>query len=467
VSVRPPALWLAAVALWVAAVGLSVGAVAAFCAAPLALWLMGCAASLRHSLTPDQPRRLVGAGAATALLGAGFAIAGAPAAGLVTVVLGATLAAHAARLARRFDPLPEGISPPASSRSAETIAGALDEGAKLWWEVTRSIQRPRDAQLIAANVRAAAHRNHEEGWTDYPVRSHLPPPPLEKAAVRILRVPGVGRAQHLSFASEFEPQDPEIRSAYLDMRANRTAHAYLWRHRDGLRPTLVCVHGHGMGRISLDARVWSVDWLHRELGIDIALFVLPLYGARSQGRRSGAGFLDGHPLWTSAAVSQAVWDLRRIGGWLRAEGASLVGSVGVGLGGCVASVLASVDESLACVVPIMPVVPLENLFWSQLSRSGRAELRASGLTPHQLTRAWARNSPLRMRPRVGHDARLIIGGAADRVVPPTDVEALWEHWGRPAIHWSPGSHFGWTDRQNVRDRLASHLRSSFWPGSES
>src|SRR3546814_11298950 len=49
--------------------------------------------------------------------------------------------------------------------------------------------------------------------------------------------------------------------------------------------------------------------------------------------RSGAGFLDAHPLATNAAFEQAIWELRRLAGWLRAQGAPALGAYGKNLGG--------------------------------------------------------------------------------------------------------------------------------------
>jgi len=352
------------------------------------------------------------------------------------------------------------------SEPSKAAAVALDEAVLLWWEVTRARERRRDIQAIAAEVRAAVDRSHEQGWIDHPERFQLRPPPLEKAGIRMTRVRGLGAVEHLSFPSEFEPQDPEVRDGYLAARANRTVHTYLWRHRGGLRPTLVCVHGYAMGRIGFDARRWDVEWLHRTLGLDVAALVLPLHGLRASGRRSGAGFLHGHPLSTNAAVAQSVWDLRRLWGWLRAEGASSVGVIGVGIGGYVASVLASVENGLACAIPVVPAVRLDQLVWRQMSPGRRAMLRAAGLTEHLLATAWSVHSPLRMRPRVSHDDRFLVGGAADRVVPPEEVAALWEHWGRPGIHWAPGSHFGWLERKAAQALVAAHLRATLWRSAE-
>jgi hypothetical protein len=460
VSLRAIALLLVATAALVAGTGLALGPVSAFCASPVAVWLVIRAVAVRERVTADDSRRLVGAGVATAILGLAFALAGAVLAGVAVVAAGGAVVAAATQSAFRFDPPPQGTGAPETSQAALTAAVALDEGVKLWWELARLCRRGGDAQQIAAEVRAAADRNHERGWIDHPGRSHLRPPPLEKPEIRGQLLRGLGRVERLTFASEFEPQDPEIREAYLDVRNNRTAHAVLWRHEGRLRPTLICVHGYEMGRIAIDARLWNVDELHRTLGLDVAAVILPLHGPRSPGRRSGAGFLDGHPLFGSAAVAQAVWDLRRIWGWLRAEGAAEIGTLGFGLGGYITAVLASVEDGLACAVPALPVVSLENLVWRQMPPLRRAQVRAAGLTEHLLRTAWARHSPLRMRPRVSHEARLIVGGLADRVVPPAEVEALWEHWGRPSVHWAPGSHFAWIGNRAVRARLASHLRAN-------
>ena len=106
---------------------------------------------------------------------------------------------------------------------------------------------------------------------------------------------------------------------------------------------------------------------------------------------------------------------------------------------------------------------LEALFWRQLSPARAAAARAAGLTPLVLEHAFSRHAPLRMRPRVTHGGRLVIGGLADRIVTPDQVTALWEHWGQPAAHWFPGSHSVWRGRDALRRRLAEHLRATLLP----
>lgn len=204
-----------------------------------------------------------------------------------------------------------------------------------------------------------------------------------------MSVRGAAGAERLAFESEYEPWDEEIREAYQAVRANRTAVATLWRHADGPRPTLICLHGYAMGRTAWDARAFDVRWLHRDLGLDVVLPVLPLHGPRARGRRSGEGFLGGHPLWTNAAFGQAVWELRRLAGWLRAQGAPAVGVYGLSLGGYTAALFASVERRLACAVPGLPFASLADLQLRDLSERQRLARDAAGVGRRLLEEVYA------------------------------------------------------------------------------
>jgi hypothetical protein len=458
---------LAACAAGISLAGIAAGSLAAFLAAPVALLIAIQAAVISRGVTPYVARRLVGAGLAALALAVLCLGSGAILAAATCVLAGVGVLRCATQLALRFDPPPEGLERPRPG--AGLVAGVvLDEGVKLLWE-TRSRTGPRsDFERLAADVRTAADRNHEEGWLGHPERSHLAPPPLEKAHRVERRVRGSGRALEVGFASEYEPLDSEIRDSYLAVRSNRTASALLFqRDRGEPRPTLICVHGYGLSQPALLARIWDVAWFDETLGIDLALFELPLHGGRSVGRRSGEGFLDGHPLWTSAAMGQAVWDLRKLSGWLRDQGAPAVGVSGQGLGGYVAAVFSSVGDSLACSVPMLPVASLESFVWRQLSPRLRVDARAAGLSESLLADAWARHAPLKMRPRVAHEARMVVGALADRIAPPAEASTLWEHWGRPTVHWMPGTHLWWSGRAAMREALAAHLRETLGADHES
>ena len=69
--------------------------------------------------------------------------------------------------------------------------------------------------VIAEVNEEALAKRHEQGWVDEPVRAHPMPPSLEKADLTATRITGAGQLEHLRFESEYQPQDPEIRDAYL------------------------------------------------------------------------------------------------------------------------------------------------------------------------------------------------------------------------------------------------------------
>jgi pimeloyl-ACP methyl ester carboxylesterase len=379
--------------------------------------------------------------------------------GLAVVATGLALGLCAARLSLAADGLAG--AGPAPRPSLGLQAGvAADEALRLLIE-SRKLLRPSVAYAeIAAEARIAADRNAEEGWQAHPEMAHALPPPLEKFRCDRTSLRGVGAVEVLRFASDFEPQDPEVRDAYLAAAANRTAQAVLLRHAAGPRATLIYCHGYGFGQPWLDARVAGARRLHLELGLDVALFTLPLHGVRSLARRSGAAVLDQHPLFTNAVLGQAVWDLRRLTGFLRAAGSPAVGVFGHSLGGNVAAVFASVDERLASVIVMNAPARLDTLFWRQLPPGESALARASGLSEPLLAQAWSRHAPLRMRPQVAHERRLVIGGLADRVVEPEQTRELWEHWGRPGRHEYPGTHTLWLGRAALRAAIDAHLRAT-------
>jgi hypothetical protein len=454
------ALFLGVTAFWMTMVALGTGALASFLSAPVAFGLAALALGLRRGITRTTPRWVAGTGLLTVLAGLALAAAGSPGGGIATAVLGVGVIYTASQLALRFDPPPSGQRLLATNGIALNAGVAADEGMKLLWQLSAAVAARRSVGDIAKDLEAAAARHLELGWLEEPHRAHPTPPALEKPTVTETRITGAGQLEHLRYESEYQPQDPEIRDAYLAQQRNRMAHAYLWRHPSGPRPTLICIHGYGMGRISLDARAWDVRWLHQRLGLDVAAVVLPLHGPRAILRRSGAGFFDRHPLWTNAAFGQAIWELRRLAGWLRSQGAPLLGVYGMSLGGYTAALFASIESRLGCAIASIPVVSLTRMMRRDLSEEKRLAQEAMGLTEEVLEQVWAPHAPLRHVPRVERQGRLIVAGLADRICPPDQAQALWEHWERPEIHWFPGTHLVPLGRRETRARIERLLRGT-------
>lgn len=455
---------LLATAVWVAAAGLRGGFLAGAAGLATAAVLLAGAASVSRAPSRAAARRAVGAGAAALAFALGHVLFGG-AGGLVSLALALASLYAGAQLSLERAPVARELPPRSPRGPALALAVAADEALLLSWTWNGRIGLQGSPAWLAARLRAAAERSRERGWLAGPEAAHPLPPALEKPSLARVALRGLGSPEHLRFESEPEPQDPEAREAFLAVRANRIAHAWLWRHAGGPRPTLICVHGYTGGRPGIDARLFEVDRLHRTLGLDVALYVLPLHGPRALGRSSGEGFLGGDPLFTNAAFGQAIWDLRRLAGWLRSEGAPAVGVQGGSLGGYTAALFASLDGRLACAIPQVPVVRLAGLVWSELPPARRQALEAAGVTESLLDEAWASHAPLRHQPRVAPEGRLIVAGAADRICTPDHARALHAHWGRPELHWFAGSHLVPLGRGGVRLRLAAFLRQRLGPAA--
>ena len=260
------------------------------------------------------------------------------------------------------------------------------------------------------------------------------------------RNPGVagGRVELLRFRSPYEALNPDLRKDYARHENNTIARAQHWRHDDGPRPTLCVVHGFGASPAWFNTSFFSLREFFAE-GWDVLLYTLPFHGSR-RGRRRGA--LNGVELFVhgmahfTEAMLHAVHDFRVFLDHLEETGAPRVGVTGLSLGGYTSALLGAVDERLDFVVPNAAVTWLPPLLdsWFPANVTGAALRAASGVDPDALGRALAVHSPLTYAPVVGKDRLMVVAGLGDRLAPPGQSLLLWEHWGRPELHWFPGSH---------------------------
>ncbi len=445
-----------AAALALAAGAVATGPVAALLVSPLAVALALLA--LRPAGSPLRAGRwLLGAGAATAGVGIALALAGPILWGGLAVALGL----GCARLG--VDRVLAADAPQPDAPRPERLPVAVDELALLGAGLVGRASSLSLEGLVEA-LREAAARQERAGWGRDPGAAHARPPGLEKPRLDSCAWPGGGRGEHLSAASEFEPFDPELRDAWLGRAANRITHAWLRRAGSAPRPTLVCVAPQRLGSLRVLARLFDAERLER-LGLDVALVPLPLQGPRAE-RPFGAALYGAEPRLTNAGVAQAVWDLRRLLGWLRAEGAPAAGIAGVGAGASVAAILASIDPRLVAAVLAAPIVsPSGHLrrVWPEPQRLAAAE---AGLDERLLDRVLAPSAPLRHAPHLPAAGRLLVAARADRWVPAAEVRALHAHWEGPPLHWVDGSHL-WPRRGQAEARVLAHLRTSLLAAADS
>jgi dienelactone hydrolase len=232
------------------------------------------------------------------------------------------------------------------------------------------------------------------------------------------------------------------------------------RHRDANRPWLVCIHGYQMGRAGIDLLAFPPDWLHHGLGLNLVLPVLPLHGARKIGRRSGDGFLAGDILDSAHAEAQAVWDIRRILSWVRAQSESRIGAFGLSLGGYNAALLSTLDDGLACAIAGIPLVDIPDAMIRHGLQSAIGGRGPENLDVARMAEIMKVVSPLALESQVPVDRRFVFAAVADRLVPPEQAGRLWEHWDRPRIEWYQGGHMTFRAHPNVRLLVEEGLRSA-------
>jgi len=259
------------------------------------------------------------------------------------------------------------------------------------------------------------------------------------------RGPGVdgGRVELLRFRSPYLARNPAIRKDYARHENNTTARAQHWRHASGPRPTLVVVHGFGASPAWFNAAFFSLREVFAS-GWDVLMYTLPFHGSRQGDRIPGNGLeLFVHGLATlSEAMIHAVHDLRAFFDHLLAGGVERIGLTGLSLGGYITALTASVDDRLDFAVPNAPVVWMPGLSetWFPANVTTRVLRTLARIDDDEIARALAVHSPLTYTPAIAHERLMVVAGLGDRLAPPSQSIMLWEHWGRPELHWFPGSH---------------------------
>jgi pimeloyl-ACP methyl ester carboxylesterase len=256
------------------------------------------------------------------------------------------------------------------------------------------------------------------------------------------RAPG-GAVQALQFTSPFVALNPHMRTSYGRFARNQNAVAQYWRHDDGPRPTLCVIHGFGASPYFVNSAFFALPWLYSR-GYDVLLYVLPFHGPRRAHLADANGFgLFAHgPSHFNEAMLQAVYDFRVFVNHLRACGVEQIGVTGLSLGGYVSALLAAIEDRLACAVPNAAVVSIPKLIgeWFPLDLALALATALRGTGRAELERTFALHCPLSYAPILPPERLMIIGGLGDRLAPPEQSELLWEHWGRPQLHWYPGNH---------------------------
>ena len=275
------------------------------------------------------------------------------------------------------------------------------------------------------------------------------------------------RVEVLRFESGYAPADGEPgRERWLSYDGCRDAWAYVLRHEGPPRPWLIATNGYRMGNGAVDVRLF--DRFHKEgkgsrssgLGLNVLIPVLPLHGPRKLGLHSGTGFLSVDVIDTLHAEAQAMWDMRRLLSWIRAQEAPSVGAFGLSLGGLTTANFASLAEGLVCAVPGIPLTDIARMAERHAAAHQIRYAEALGYDFSRISEVLSVISPLALQPKVPHSGRMIFGATADRLVTPDQVRDLWRHWEEPEIVWYQGSHISFMNEREVWAGVDRTMRAS-------
>ncbi len=319
---------------------------------------------------------------------------------------------------------------------------------------------PKREQLANAReeMLAAYELFRENGWDGDPSTYHVDPPPPDRTEIG----PGfwMGKQwKHLRFESGFDPfVKDSARARWLEFEPNSTMHAW-FRVTDERAPWVVCVHPYGTGRSYVGNFLFRANALAEDLGVNIALVVLPLHGARGHGLWSTTAFMTYNPVDFLLGLTQSVWDVRRFLAWIRKEfDAPPIALYGVSLGAHVAATVGGLDQDLAGVIAGVPTCDLFEVFTRHVPARLKPRAIEHQLIGDETIELLRVTSPLTYPAAIDRDRLFIYAGTGDRMAPPSQAIALWRHWNEPEIAWFDVGHvsFMWNGAINsyVRQCLA-------------
>jgi dienelactone hydrolase len=327
-------------------------------------------------------------------------------------------------------------------------AAAIDEGVIRFMERRTRPAAPRRNPADPRALLLDLARTYGDGTLGVPSAFFPDPAPARVERSRAGSGPHDAAIWDLRFPSEYRPYLPSYRDEHARHRENLTAHARLWTRGPG-RPTAVLLHGWGGGGYWMTARSFAAEYWLRH-GLDVVAFQLPYHGHRATSAlRSGALFLSPHVVRTNEAFGQAIHDLRALAAYLTAQGSPAIGVMGMSLGGYTTALWASLDETLAFAVAIIPAVSMAELMWRHGEDSPtRRHAVKQGVSVDLLVDVYKVHTPTTRPVRLAPERLAIVAGKGDRITPPEQAERLHAHWGG-VLHWFPGGHLAQVGRADA------------------
>lgn len=281
--------------------------------------------------------------------------------------------------------------------------------------------------------------------------------PLYKLGRRV----EAGIDERLTYATPYRPFAASYEQQYVEYPELSTGHVWAWRHLEPARATVLLAHGWGVGHWRIHQREYDVPFLFHELGLDVYFYLAPFHGRRtpSQARFGGQLHPSSDLVRSNEAFIQTITELRGVVSMIQDRNPAPIGMMGSSLGGYTSALMASVDDRLDFVVPILPPASFAHLLWDHgehVSLRGQAE--ALGMSRDRFHEFWALHSPLSYEPKVPWGRRMIVTGLGDTLVTADHTRDLWEHWQRPRHFRFPGGHAWQLGRSRYHREIGQFLR---------
>lgn len=333
----------------------------------------------------------------------------------------------------------------------ETVLGMMNRPSRYptpegYERLRREIEDTRD--LYASKGRLAS-----------PADFNLAPPPLVEPEIHPVGVSPFLYEQ-MTFESGYAPDpDDRVGVRWLEHQRNRTAHAWALRYEDPTRPWLICLHGLGTGSPYLDFPGFRATYLHNRLGLNMLFPVLPLHGPRREHGMDRGALLSYELVESLHGTAQAVWDVRRMISWIRANGGRRIGLYGQSFGAYTASLIAGLED-IDLVIAGVPLADVPDLFARHTPAEAYGRDKPDGVLGSSLRELFSAVSPLAVTPNVARERRFVFAGVEDRMSTAGQARRLWEHWEQPPIQWFDGGHIGFFLSRRVDSFIRRALYSS-------
>lgn len=298
---------------------------------------------------------------------------------------------------------------------------------------------------VSTEIAAMAQLAAASGWTANPVSYHRDPPALQDREVRTLGMVSLPRRhEYVAFESGFAPRDIEPGAhRWVTPGRNATVYVRLLRHPTP-RPWVVCLHGFGGSGSRFEHSTLWASHFHNALDVNVAVPVLPFHGPRRTSDEAELLSLD--LIATLHGITQALWDVRRLIGWLRRLDGTPIGVYGQSLGGFLTTLLAGLEpvDGVVAGVPFVDVLDL-------MAHHGPPAQYSSVLRADSAYAAFRTVSPLALTPVLPADRRTVLAGRVDQLIPTAQSIRLEQAWRPSRVHWFDGGHagYGWS-RQNLK-----------------